>query len=344
MSYHSRDGLLAVTGSLLGLSTITVGLRFVARRHQRLPIKVDDVMAVVALGFYIATATIQFYLVHLKLSGYAYSSLDPDYLLAKMKESTLLQCTYTSLLCATQASIKISAVLFYRRIFHIDGLRSKLDVASIITIPIVIIWAILYTIFQYTECGTHLSAFWLGTAAEYCNLTAPFEISMVVTDLALDLWILAMPLPQILRLHVTNAKKLSVVGVFLLAFVGVGASVARVVVYSQVYGGGVAYLSTHDEGVMATTTYYLDLLETGISCVAVNLPTLWHVITKLGPEKIVQGFSFLSTLRSKGSSSHLGHVSVTREAEVRVSESTVSLQPSKNHGHIEAYQLENFSA
>ncbi|GAM91100.1 hypothetical protein ANO11243_091470 [Dothideomycetidae sp. 11243] len=307
MSYHSRDGLLAVTGSLLGLSTITVGLRFVARRHQRLPIKVDDVMAVVAL-----------------------------------------------------ASIKISAVLFYRRIFHIDGLRSKLDVASIITIPIVIIWAILYTIFQYTECGTHLSAFWLGTAAEYCNLTAPFEISMVVTDLALDLWILAMPLPQvstttvtltvhtdrhqILRLHVTNAKKLSVVGVFLLAFVGVGASVARVVVYSQVYGGGVAYLSTHDEGVMATTTYYLDLLETGISCVAVNLPTLWHVITKLGPEKIVQGFSFLSTLRSKGSSSHLGHVSVTREAEVRVSESTVSLQPSKNHGHIEAYQLENFSA
>jgi hypothetical protein len=49
MSSQSKDGLLAVCGSLLGLSTIAVGLRFYARKKTHLPIKADDMLAVASL-------------------------------------------------------------------------------------------------------------------------------------------------------------------------------------------------------------------------------------------------------------------------------------------------------
>lgn len=42
MSASSKEGLLALCGSLLGLSTVAVGLRVYGRRQQELPIKADD--------------------------------------------------------------------------------------------------------------------------------------------------------------------------------------------------------------------------------------------------------------------------------------------------------------
>lgn len=49
MSAQSKDGILAVCGSLLGLSAIAVGLRLYARKKQTAPFKADDALAVAAL-------------------------------------------------------------------------------------------------------------------------------------------------------------------------------------------------------------------------------------------------------------------------------------------------------
>ncbi len=49
MSDSSKDGILAVSSSLIGLSSITVGLRFWARKRHNLPIMADDWLAVAAL-------------------------------------------------------------------------------------------------------------------------------------------------------------------------------------------------------------------------------------------------------------------------------------------------------
>jgi len=45
MSAQSKDGLLAVLGSMIGLTTIAVGLRLFARKHQHLPFQADDLFA-----------------------------------------------------------------------------------------------------------------------------------------------------------------------------------------------------------------------------------------------------------------------------------------------------------
>lgn len=58
MSATSKDGLLAVCGTLLGLSTAAVGFRFVARKKQRLAIQADDAFAVISLVLYIGAVTL----------------------------------------------------------------------------------------------------------------------------------------------------------------------------------------------------------------------------------------------------------------------------------------------
>lgn len=49
MSSSSKEGILGVCGSLLGLATIAVGLRFYARKKTHMPIMADDILAVASL-------------------------------------------------------------------------------------------------------------------------------------------------------------------------------------------------------------------------------------------------------------------------------------------------------
>lgn len=49
MSSESKDGILAVSGSLLGLSTLVVGLRLCARKQQNAKLMTDDALAVLSL-------------------------------------------------------------------------------------------------------------------------------------------------------------------------------------------------------------------------------------------------------------------------------------------------------
>lgn len=46
MSVNSEGGIVGVCGSLLSLTTVAVGLRFYARKKTKLPIMVDEDLAV----------------------------------------------------------------------------------------------------------------------------------------------------------------------------------------------------------------------------------------------------------------------------------------------------------
>ena len=49
MSTSSKEGLLAVCGTLTGLSITSVGLRFYARKLQKLPLMADDWVVIPAV-------------------------------------------------------------------------------------------------------------------------------------------------------------------------------------------------------------------------------------------------------------------------------------------------------
>ena len=76
---------------------------------------------------------------------------------------------------------------------------------------------------------------------------------------------------------------------------GLGASLARIVFYAQSAAGGQTYYFTHDPERTNTRIAYIQMLESGISITAINLPSLWKVCTATLPEKFA---SITQSLRS----------------------------------------------
>ncbi|KAK4962359.1 hypothetical protein LTR66_012678 [Elasticomyces elasticus] len=107
---------------------------------------------------------------------------------------------------------KISILYLYLRIFIDQTFRRVcyLGIAFIATTGIAYVVA---TIFQCTP----MSAFWNRTIRDkHCVNSGAFWISYSVLNIATDLFILALPIRQIVSLHLPRSDKLALLGVFLL--------------------------------------------------------------------------------------------------------------------------------
>lgn len=248
------------------------------------------------------------------------------------------------------------------------GPHQWFDVANTVTIIVVIVWLVVFQFLTGFQCGTHFSALWDGSYLQYCTISFPFLYGLAVSDFLLDVWILALPIPRIMQLHTSTSKKLGIVGVFLLVFIGLGASIARMVEYIKIENGGSHYFIHHDEEgtkhsgsnqqvcydqsadklshtEAVTSAFFFTMLETGISLVAVNLPSLWLLFTSVTPEKVIRTIRSvlsLESLRSRGSGRRgqsagrddgdkFGAAAVTGKygmvASTRPSESSAKLHP-----------------
>lgn len=92
----------------------------------------------------------------------------------------------------------MSALLFYRRVFC-TGLNVYntlwFNIATMATLVIVACWLVTFEFLAGFECGTHFSALWDGTYAEYCSISFPYLYGLAVSDFLLDVWILVLPMP-----------------------------------------------------------------------------------------------------------------------------------------------------
>ncbi|CAG8957410.1 hypothetical protein HYFRA_00011391 [Hymenoscyphus fraxineus] len=304
MSDQSKEGLLAVCGSLLGLSAIAVGLRLYTRKKQSAPFLADDAFAVAGLVTYIGASITVFISVHYKTVGYASSEFTPAELASTLELSSKLQIAWDILSNASLAFVKLSVLYFYRRIFCSGASKEWFHFASIITVIVVVLWLVVFSFLTGFQCGTHFSALWNGTYLQYCTISFPFLYGLAVSDFLLDVWILVLPIPRIAQLNATISKKFAITGVFLLACLGVGFSIARMVTYIDVEKGGPLYFVYHDEEgkvyptESVTRAFFFTMLETGISLVAVNLPTLWFLSKSVTPEAILQSIRSVISLAS----------------------------------------------
>ncbi|KAI4599347.1 hypothetical protein KJ359_001788 [Pestalotiopsis sp. 9143b] len=266
MSDSSKDGILALCGTLMALSIIAVGLRLWARRRYKVPFMADDTFVILA-----------------------------------MSQIALDVLTNNTLAC-----VKLSALLFYRRIFFAS--RS---------------WSMIKFLAGF-QCGTHFSALWDGNYTKYCTISFPFLYGLVISDFLLDIWILAIPIPGILRLQISARRKFSIVAVFLLAFVGLGASIARMVQYVQIEQGGTNYLLHTDHERLITASFFYTMMESGICLIAVNLPSLRIISFPSTPGEFIRSMrslielSFLrgsSTDVARHGSESIGSGNVKEDAE-----------------------------
>jgi hypothetical protein len=107
--------------------------------------------------------------------------------------------------------IKVSILLMYKSIFHVRPFQW----AVWVMIAIVTGWTLSYTMANIFTC-------WPVTAliepfyGNKCINVIPMWLSVVYTDIILDVGILVMPIPLVLGLHLPWQQKLGVLGMLLL--------------------------------------------------------------------------------------------------------------------------------
>ncbi|KAB8300847.1 hypothetical protein EYC80_002775 [Monilinia laxa] len=304
MSTTSHRGLLALGSSLLALSIVSVILRFYSRRIQKAPLKIDDWIMIPCLLLLGGSCGTAFYGVNRKILGYPTPS-DMELVLATAATASKLYFTFDLFSVLTLGCVKISALFFYYRIFCEHGRRNVFGYLVIISIVVCCLWVIAFTILVGLSCGTHFSALWTSSKAvflQYCGKRPhQFLLSMSISDFLLDFWIISLPIPQILKIKTSLSRRLAIIGVFLLALVGFGACIARLAVFVEL--DHLPATAKVDSRLTNTKSIFLSLLEVGLSCIAVNLPSLYYLSNKVTPENILRSVRSIVSLRSVGSRS-----------------------------------------
>lgn len=258
------------------------------------------------------------------------------------KRLAQMQITWEILSACARACIKISAVFFYRRIFCVSGNKTGFSVVTLPTATMVFLWLVTFLFLIGFQCGSHFSAMWDGTYLQYCTMLFPLCYGLVISDLLLDVWILALPVPQILKLHTTRQRKAAITGVFLLAFVGLGASIARDAIYVPFLTAGPETLLKYDEEVTLTKGLYFSMLEGGMSLVAVNLISLSFLMSKkalgISLHSIRSVFAVYSSASSKRPSASNNPSYIASKGDVKDSFSTSSRSNLARHTDRDMYE------
>jgi len=294
-STTSPTGNDALAGTLLAVSFIAVVLRFVARKVQRAPLEADDWLVIPAWLMFLAMCGCVFDGVGLRLIGYSTKVVSSTG--APPEISSKLYIALDIFTAACYGLTKLSALLFYIRIFCVSGRAGTFKILCYSSIVIVTLWTIVFIILPPLQCGTHFSALWIAKdKAKYCTHSHPYILSNSITDLLLEVLVLALPIPKIWTLRTTVRRRLAVTFVFLAALVSLGASIARLAIFVELLGGEVK-----DTSLGNTTIIFMWVLEAGFALIAVNLPSLYYLRRRVSPEKVLQSVRSALSLQSLGS-------------------------------------------
>ncbi|KAL8734327.1 MAG: hypothetical protein Q9166_001525 [cf. Caloplaca sp. 2 TL-2023] len=88
----------------------------------------------------------------------------------------------------------------------------------------------------------------------------------------------------------STGRKVALTGVFMVALVGLGASIARMAVFIQ--------LAT----ALNTQAVWFSMLETGLALISLNLPPTWGLFSHLSLESVLNSLRSLFSTQSRGSS------------------------------------------
>ena len=129
------------------------------------------------------------------------------------------QCRYAILILTTLNAgiVKISIVLFYRRLFPVQSFK----IASRFLIGFLVLWTITFVSAMAAQCTPPHYA-WDLFEFEYSlkcmNVLAMYQ-GMAYSDLILDVVVLAFPIPMVVSLRLPWNKKIKVIDTLLLSSV-----------------------------------------------------------------------------------------------------------------------------
>ena len=291
MSTSSAEGLRALCGSLVAITTIVSGLRLYVRRVQRVKFGIDDWMIIPSYMAFVGMVACALLGVQLRQLGYSQvqvaASQLPFHIVA------FLVVSIDILSAASLGFTRISALLFFCRIFCVSGRMTALRAAIYISITVISLWTAVFIILAPIRCGPDLRV-WSSSQSvltAHCSMGNKIVLDFCICDLLIEIAVIVMPIPSILRLQTSLKRRLALLFVFLTAFVSLGAVIARLVITVKFHGRLIKDVSK------ANTETFMWILEAGFALIAVNLPSLSWLRQEIQPQKIIASARSLISLR-----------------------------------------------
>lgn len=218
--------VLAAGAAFLAVDTVLVGLRFYTRSVQVSHVGPDDWFSLLSLLFLVGLSSCFIVGVGRQLLGYPTTP-------AKYTQMQQLEFAFQSMQVLTVGFAKLSFIFFYRRIFVVKRNQGIFHWTTVAVATIVSMWMTATFLTYIFDCGSHFTYIWASKDLQetYCLKGLEDENAVAISDFLTDVIVFVLPIPMVLRLHMTMQRKISVLMIFGIGVVAVVASVVRMVVY-----------------------------------------------------------------------------------------------------------------
>ena len=95
--------------------------------------------------------------------------------------------------------VKLSFVMFYRRIFCTVNGSKAFNIATITVAALTVLWMIGIWLSLLFICGTNFSAWWTSVKMNntYCPGTLKYQQAMAISDTLMDVLVFVLPIPSV---------------------------------------------------------------------------------------------------------------------------------------------------
>ncbi|KAI9720351.1 MAG: hypothetical protein M1828_005735 [Chrysothrix sp. TS-e1954] len=291
---------------ILGL--ICVALRFYVRKVKSIYLGIDDYASFLGLVFVTGCGVCCIVGAATHTIGYHSPKQNTN---AALSESTRqfriarqLEYSFILLMFPALGFIKLSILLFYRRIFQ----GRTFDIVNWTAIFLLLAWLISFSFANIFSCGIHPDAEWtsLDATEKECVNVQAVSVAGAVLEVAMDLFIIIIPIPFVWKLHLALKKKISVSAIFAIGGLSIAAGIVRMVIFAEAFRSAVVGYSilgipgTDVVGIRSLGFFWLQV-EVGISLVVSCLLPLWPLLH--GPKRFFKNLK-LSSINSYKSASN----------------------------------------
>ncbi|KAK6431846.1 hypothetical protein LTR95_011988 [Oleoguttula sp. CCFEE 5521] len=200
---------------IIAAGLVTV-IRCVHRLHTRKFGRDDTVIAVSLLFSVVLSVTIQLAVEH----GYGMhkANLTKAKLIAALRWFFIAQTPYKVVTCLN----KVSAILLYQRIF----ISKRFQIAAWICLGIVTSWSLGSIAATIAQC-VPIAGSWDKSIHAKCIDSNAFWMGYSISNIFTDVMVLALPIPQVLKLQLNIRERMLLCGVFLMGGFVTVASILR---------------------------------------------------------------------------------------------------------------------
>ncbi|KAI8959812.1 hypothetical protein F5Y11DRAFT_288295 [Daldinia sp. FL1419] len=220
-SYTSsgRENLIACA-VLIGFGTIAVLLRIWVRITQPQCLQGHDYLCILSLALFYAQCGL---IINFIVRYGAFETgppLKPPEVVKLLKMTWILEFLFSGII----TTVKLSILWFYYTIFFVNKIFKQ---AILVTTALCIVWFIVATLIILFQCNP-IDAFWnQADSPSVCINSTHFLLGYEITNLLLDVVILAIPLFMLGQLQLSAVRKASLWIIFILGGLVCVASIVR---------------------------------------------------------------------------------------------------------------------